>query len=97
MLYNGLDFRETSCACPEQYDVYDMDSNLVGCVRLRRSHLTAQYPSNDGDLVYEIHFDADDHNDGRFCSESERSKYLSDIAYVIRSNINGFPIRTLMD
>lgn len=42
----------TSIACPEQYDVFDGDTQ-VGYLRLRHGFFRADYPDHGGVTVYE--------------------------------------------
>ena len=47
----------TCSACPEQYDVFDEQNNLVGYLRLRHGWFYAQYIENGkwSEYVYEAH------------------------------------------
>lgn len=81
MIIKDLHFHETSCACPEQYDVVDDDGNQVGYVRLRYGHLTCQFPYNGGEKIYEA--DIGDGWIGSFKSESQRKYHLNAIAEAI--------------
>ena len=93
MLILGLDFRPTSFACPEQYDVHDDQGNQVGYVRLRRGHLDAQYPYSGGTTVYSRDFD--DCNDGMFDNETDRQMHLTQIAIILYARINGLELSSL--
>ena len=84
MIINGLEFRETCYACPEQYDVFDKDGNQVGYVRLRHGYLYAQCPDIGGEDVYDAYPDGD----GRFINEYERNFHLNAIAKEIELHIN---------
>lgn len=42
----------TCPACPEQYDVYTQDKQLVGYLRLRHGHFRADVPYCGGETVY---------------------------------------------
>lgn len=86
MLINGLDFRETCGACPEQYDVCDPFGKQVGYVRLRWGHLYAEYPDVGGELVYE--FSWDDGWLGSFPSDEDRQFHLEQIANALQRKIN---------
>ena len=48
MIIEGLDFKQTCGACPEQYDVFK-DEKQVGYVRLRWGDLSCRYPDYEGD------------------------------------------------
>lgn len=86
MLINGLDFRETCGACPEQYDVYDPFGKQVGYVRLRWGYLSAEYSDCGGELVYE--FSWDDGWLGTFPSDEDRQFHLKQIANALQYKIN---------
>lgn len=60
----------TCSACPEQYDVFDGDTQ-VGYLRLRHGYFRADYPDCGGETVYE----ADTVGDGVF-AENERMPQL---------------------
>lgn len=81
MLIKGLHFYETSCACPEQYDVKDVDGNQVGYVRLRYGHLRCECPCSGGETVYETR--VGDGWTGSFESEDQREYHLNAIADAI--------------
>lgn len=70
-------FTQTSSACPEQYDVFDLNGNQVAYVKLRWGHLRADYPSNGGVTVYEAGIGNDN---GCFRSNGERLFHLIKIA-----------------
>lgn len=67
----GYTLVRTCYACPEQYDVLTKHGMLVGYLRLRHGHFTAQYPDVYGKLIYE----ASPIGDGLFESH-ERLDYL---------------------
>ena len=48
MIIEGLEFKKTCLACPEQYDVFKGDK-LVGYVRLRHGGLSCRYPNYEGE------------------------------------------------
>ncbi len=52
MFINGLYFNQTSCGCPEQYDVFDEDNNQVGYVRLRHGLITCECPDIGGTEIH---------------------------------------------
>lgn len=79
----GLNFIRTCDACPEQYDVYDKESNIVGYVRLRHGFLYAEYPYVGGQVIYESYPEGD----GLFKSEKERMYHLNKIANKINEKI----------
>ena len=96
MLINGLDFRETSFASPEQYDVFDDNGIQVGYVRLRFGCLRADFPYCGCETVYRRYFNDDDWK-GCFDSDEERIKYLTEISDILQQWINGNPVISLMD
>jgi len=61
----------TCGACPEQYDVYDDDDNIVGYLRLRHGMFAAHVDGSGGDVVYSASVDGD----GSFTS-GERDEHL---------------------
>lgn len=79
----GLNFIRTCDACPEQYDVYDKESNIVGYVRLRHGFLYAEYPYVGGEMVYEAY----PKGDGIFRGDRERKYHLSLIASALLDKI----------
>lgn len=76
MLINNLDFRLTSGACPEQYDVFNGDKQ-VGYVRLRGGWLRCDIPDCGGDTIFEAYPNG---ADGMFKSDEQRDYYLKKIA-----------------
>lgn len=60
---------QTSGACPEQYDIFDESEELVGYLRLRHGHFTAQALNVSVDVVYS----ASTKGDGIF--ESDEREY----------------------
>jgi hypothetical protein len=50
---NGYTLKQTSIACPEQYDVLDSHGNQAGYLRLRHGSFRADYPDCGGETVYE--------------------------------------------
>ena len=77
MIIEGLDFKQTCGACPEQYDVFK-GKKQVGYVRLRRGNLTCDYPDHMGNEIYSESFQ--DAWKGCFDDDNERNKYLLIIA-----------------
>jgi hypothetical protein len=77
MIIEGLNFKKTCDACPEQYDVFKGDK-MVGYVRLRWGVLSCCYPNYDGEEIYSKSFD--DAWQGEFDDDNERNKYLIIIA-----------------
>lgn len=78
MNIKGLNFKCTCFACPEQYDVFDNDENIVGYIRLRWGNLTCEYPDVGGELIYCANIG--DGWTGGFESEEQRVLYLNNIA-----------------
>lgn len=77
MIIQGLNFKKTCDACPEQYDVFKGDK-MVGYVRLRWGVLSCRYPDYEGEEIYSESFD--DGWQGEFEDDNERNKYLIIIA-----------------
>lgn len=77
----GLTFRLTCWACPEQYDVFLPSGKQIGYVRLRHGGLRASCPDYGGDEVYWCNFD--DGWKGLFDSDEERQEHLKKIAEAI--------------
>ncbi len=71
LLIEGYLFKQGSFACPEQYDVFDLEGTLCAYVRLRHSQVKVYCPDFGGHIVYE----AETIGDGAFLS-SERLKHL---------------------
>lgn len=78
MNIKGLEFILTCGACPEQYDVFDNNGNMVGYVRLRWGELTCEYPDVGGDVIYSA--DIGDYLTGVFENEKQRMEHLNAIA-----------------
>jgi hypothetical protein len=73
---------ELTCgACPEQYDVYDIDDKQVAYVRLRHGYLYCSVPYSGGEVIYEAY----PKGDGIF-EEDEREKYLQEIDFAIHKH-----------
>lgn len=79
----NLFLRQTCEACPEQYDVEDLDDNdkTVGYIRLRWGHLRCDVPDVGGRTIYSHEFD--DGLKGCFDSEEEREIHLNRIKQAI--------------
>lgn len=77
---NGLWFKLTCGACPEQYDVFRGDEQIA-YVRLRFGRLRVDAPDVGGETIYIRDFD--DGYKGMFADEAERVKYLTEISEVI--------------
>ena len=86
MIIKGLNFKCTCSACPEQYNVFDNNENIVGYVRLRWGGLTCKYPDVGGKLIYEASIG--DGWCGSFESETQRLRHLNNIADRILEKIN---------
>lgn len=83
-------FLSTCYMCPEQYDVYRANGELCGYIRLRWGSLRADYPSIEGDTIYQHSF-KDDFKGG-FDSEEERNYFLLEIAKEYqRTILKGIP------
>ena len=86
MNIKGLEFDKTCYACPEQYDVYDENHNVVGYVRLRWGGLSCEYPYVGGEVIY-ITSIGNDGWGGMFESEEQRLYHLTAIADKILERI----------
>lgn len=84
MIIEGLNFKKTCDACPEQYDVFKGDK-IVGYVRLRWGLLSCCYPDYEGEEIYSKSFD--DAWQGEFDDDNERNKYLIIIATEINNHL----------
>lgn len=78
-------FVNTCYACPEQYDVYRDNGQICAYVRLRWGNLYAEYPSIDGEVIYNTHFS--DNSKGNFDNDNERNHYLKEISEAIKDKI----------
>lgn len=76
MIIKGLNFVETSIACPEQYDVYDSSGNQRGYVRYRWGVLRCDFPYSGGETIYKQQIG--DNFDG--CLGLQQDYYLNIIA-----------------
>lgn len=78
-----LDFVCTGYACPEQYDVYQSDSNdICGYVKIRYGKIRCDYPDACGETIYQKQI-SEDKLQGGFYSHEERMFYLTEIAKAI--------------
>lgn len=68
-------FLQTSCACPEQYDI-KLDDLVVGYFRLRWGSLCVEYPYVNGEDVYWCKI-GDGTWAGEFNDENERRLHLT--------------------
>jgi hypothetical protein len=75
---------ETSCSCPEQYDVY-LDNKLVGYLRLRHGYFRAECPK--GQIVHVAYPDGD----GRF-TEGERDVHLKAALVAIKLQLENMSV-----
>lgn len=62
---------QTCGACPEQYDAFLANGELVGYLRLRHGYFSVRCPNSGGEVVY----DAEPKGDGLFEYE-ERDAYI---------------------
>lgn len=69
-----LTFEKTCSACPEQYDVFDQDGNMVAYVRLRGGRLSVSEDVMEA-LIYQHTFENDIWK-GCFDDDEEREKYM---------------------
>lgn len=90
MFYQGLEFKLTCYACPEQYDVFK-DNKQVGYVRLRWGRLRAEYPDVCGEEVYSAEI-GDGAWTGAFLNEDERTFHLTKIAKNLKTKMEATAI-----
>ena len=79
---DGLLFKLTCVACPEQYDVIDGRGKPAGYVRLRHGHLQVHYPDCQDEVILNEMYEG---GDGTFESEEARLQQLTRIAGVIKA------------
>lgn len=79
LLLHGYHFERTCYACPEQYDVYDQNKQIVAYVRLRHGSLTVSCPDVGGDVILHEHPEGD----GIFMKH-ERMEYLEKVVKAIQ-------------
>ena len=77
MHFGNYEFKQTSSACPEQYDVFDEDGVQVAYVRLRWGALRVDYPYRGGTTIY---YTGIGNDDGCFKNDSQRRFHLMRIA-----------------
>lgn len=87
MNIKGLEFVMTSSACPEQYDVYDGQRNIVGYIRLRWGGLVCEYPNVWGKVIYSANIG--DGWTGWFENSEQRMFHLNAIADKIIAAMKG--------
>jgi hypothetical protein len=81
MKIKGFILKQTSCACPEQYDVY-MSDIQVGYLRLRHGFFRVDYPCHGGETIYEAYPEGD----GCF-KEHESEHFLNEAIDAIESRM----------
>jgi hypothetical protein len=81
LVINGYTLKMTSLACPEQYDVFDDNNEMVGYLRLRHGYFRADVPDCGGDTVYE----SQPEGDGMF-EDHERIQELTKAVEAIHNN-----------
>jgi len=83
-IVEGLKFRLTCHACPEQYEVFTEDNKQVAYVRLRHGDLSCRCPDHYGEYVYSGGSgEGEFFGDGCFDTEEDREKMLPKIAQKI--------------
>lgn len=89
----GLDFKLTCLACPEQYDVF-LDDEEVGYIRLRHGVLSVDFTPTeerlgewDADVIYPQELKILT-GDGNFSNEEERNYFLNRCAEEILKHIH---------
>lgn len=79
ILIDGCRLICTSCACPEQYDVFDESTGeQVGYLRLRHGYFRADVPDCGGETVYE----SETLGDGIFDEEERMPELTAAIAAI---------------
>lgn len=73
----------TSEAYPEQYGVFDKNSNQVAYMRLRWSYFSVRVPDVDGEEIYHAYTDGDGH-----FTDEERNFYIESAKIAIRKYYN---------
>lgn len=76
-----IKLERTYFACPEQYSAF-IGSKEVGYLRLRHGYFCVEYPTCDGELLYDTYAKGD----GMF-EEDEREYYLSKAKEVIMRRV----------
>lgn len=84
MKVENIRLERTCYACPEQYDAYDENGNMVGYLRLRWGTFTVECPDAGGETVYE---GEDVYGDGLFL-DSERERFLNTAKEAIANYYN---------
>jgi hypothetical protein len=74
-----LTFVMTSIACPEQYEVFDVNGKQVGYLRLRNGWFRVDYPDCGQETIYEAY----PKGDGVF-EEDEVDFYLNEAVKAIK-------------
>ena len=87
MIIKGLHFKQTCSGCPEQYDVFDENGNLVGYIRLRWGELRCEYPSYGGIEIYNA--SVGNGWAGVFPTDRLRTCHLTKIANAILERMKG--------
>ena len=82
----NLYFKQTCQACPQQYDVLDLDDNdkTVGYIRLRWGHLRCQVPDVGGKTIYSHDFD--DGLQGIFDTDEQEDLHLANIRLALEDH-----------
>lgn len=83
LVIDGYRLEMTSMACPEQYDVFDVDGTQVGYLRLRHGYFRADYPNHGGETVYE----ADTTGDGIFDEDERMPQLIAAVAALRKARL----------
>lgn len=78
---DGLVFKPTCPACPEQYNVMDEYGNPAGYVRLRNGKLRCDFPDYGMETIYSHSFE--NKSKGAFDDDDEKIEFLLKIAKTI--------------
>lgn len=80
---NDMEFALGCQACPEQYDVFNVNGHLLAYVRLRGGKLKCYVPDVGGKLIYQKQYD--DEFLGMFPNEEERIACMKTMTGLINS------------
>lgn len=87
LIIDRVRLEQTCYACPEQYDAFDPNGNMLGYLRLRHGNFTVECPDVGGKLVYSTQ----PQGEGAFYEE-EREFYLKEAVNAIKK-FHGMPVQ----
>lgn len=79
----GYQLKKTCWACPEQYDLFDKNQNMIAYFRLRHGCFTVECLDCDGEVVYY----AEPKGDGLF-EDDERDFYMTEGIKAVKNFID---------